>query len=69
MYIGLHVKYSLFVSDFDETYIFWADFLKVLKYQISWKSLQYEPSFSCLLEGGTDDEANIRFFFFFFEGT
>ena len=28
MYIGLHVKYPLFLSDFDETWIFWADFQK-----------------------------------------
>jgi len=32
MYIGLHVKYSLFVSEFNETQIFSTDFRK--KYQI-----------------------------------
>ena len=26
MYIGLHVKYPLFLSDFNETWIFWTDF-------------------------------------------
>ena len=25
-YIGLHVKYPLFVSDFHETWILWSDF-------------------------------------------
>ena len=28
MYPGLHVKYRLFLSDYNETWIFWADFLK-----------------------------------------
>jgi len=26
MYIGCHVKYLLFLSDFKETSIFWTDF-------------------------------------------
>jgi hypothetical protein len=33
MYIGLHVKYLLFESDFKETWIFSTDFQKILKYQ------------------------------------
>jgi hypothetical protein len=28
MYIGLYVKYRSFLSDFNETCIFWTDFLK-----------------------------------------
>ena len=28
MYIGLHVKYSLFLSDFNETWLVLTDFLK-----------------------------------------
>ena len=28
MYSGLHVKYPLFLSDFNKTRIFWTDFLK-----------------------------------------
>ena len=44
MCIGLHVKYPLFLSDFNENWIFLTDFEKMLKHQISWKSVQWEPS-------------------------
>jgi len=34
MYIGLHVKYPLFLSEFTETWIFSTYFRKPLIYQI-----------------------------------
>ena len=39
---GFHVKYPLFLSDFNETWIFLTDFRQILIYQISWKSVQWE---------------------------
>jgi hypothetical protein len=54
MYIGLHVKYTLVLSDFDETWIFSTYFRKILTYQISWKSVQREPKCSMWTDGRTD---------------
>jgi hypothetical protein len=42
---SLHVKYTLFLPEFNETWIFLTDFRKKLKYQISSKSVQWEPEF------------------------
>jgi len=36
----------LFLSDFNETYIYWTDFRKILSHQILWKSPPVEPSWS-----------------------
>jgi hypothetical protein len=50
-YTVLHVKYLLFLSDINETWIFSTCFWKVLIYQITWKSVQWEPS--CSIRTGT----------------
>ena len=54
MYIGLHVKYPLFLSDFNDIWIFSTDIWKILKYQISWISAQWVLSCSMLTDGRTD---------------
>ena len=63
MYIGLHIKYPLFLSDFNENWIFSTVVRKMLKYQISWNSVQWEPSCSMRTDWRTDrhDEAVSRF--------
>jgi len=58
-YIGLPVKYSLFLLDFNETWIFPIDFRKMLEYQISLKSVQWEPSCSMQTEGQTDGQTDM----------
>ena len=35
MYVHLHVKYSLVLSDFNATWVFWTDFQKKKKTQLS----------------------------------
>ena len=54
MYIGLYVKYMLFLSDFNETSSFSMNFWNILKYKISWKSVQWEPSCSMRTDERTD---------------
>ena len=59
MYIRFQVKYLLFLSDFTDTWIFSTDIWEILKYQISWKSVQGEPSLS--MQTDRHDEANSNF--------
>ena len=55
-----NVTYMLFSPNFYRTWIFSKDFRKELKYQISWNSIQWEPSCSCWQTDG-HDEANLQF--------
>jgi len=50
---GFHVKYPLYLSDFNGTWIFWTVFTKILRYQILWKSAQRGPSCSMRTDGQT----------------
>ena len=44
IYIGLYINYPLFLSYFHETWIFSTVIRKILTYEISWKSVRWEPS-------------------------
>ena len=52
--VGHHVKYPLFLSDCNETWISSIDLRKIAIYQILWKSAQREPSCSVLTDRQTD---------------
>jgi hypothetical protein len=46
-------KYPLFLSHINETWAFPTDFRKMIKYQISWKSVQWKPNCSTRADGQT----------------
>jgi len=52
-YISIHVKYPLFLSDFNKTWIFSTEFRKSSN-KISRKSVQWGPSCSIRTDGRTD---------------
>jgi hypothetical protein len=54
MCIDLRVDYPLLVYDFNETWIFSADFRKILRCRISRKFVQWEPSCSMRKDRRTD---------------
>jgi hypothetical protein len=54
MFIGVCVTYRLFLSDFNEIWICPTVFWKILKYQYSWKYVQWEPSCSMWSDGRID---------------
>ena len=49
-----NVYRCLLLSDFKKAIVFSKDFRKKLKYQISWKSFQWEPSCFMQTDGRTD---------------
>jgi len=54
MYIDLHVKYPLFLSDLNETWTTSIEFRNILTYKITWKSVHWEPSYSMWTDGRTE---------------
>jgi len=59
MHIDIHVKYPLFLLDFNETWTLSTDFEKILKYQLPRKRAQWEPSFFSHPDGETDGQTDM----------
>ena len=59
MYIGLHVKYRLLLSYFNEIWIFLKDLQKVLKHQISLKSAQGGGANCSILKDGRTNRHDV----------
>ena len=61
MYIGLHVKCPLFLSDFNETSIFVTDFRKNAQISNIVKILSVGAEFNAEIQRDRHDEAHIGF--------
>jgi len=64
MYVGIRVKYPLFLSDFNEKWIFLTEFPKILKYKFYENPSSGIRAVPCGRAGGRmdrHDEANSRF--------
>jgi len=59
MYIGFQVKYPLFASrQILRKLEFSQHIFKTLKYQISWKSIRFKPSFCMRVDAQTDRQTD-----------
>jgi len=56
MYIAVNTKQVLLLCDFIDTWILSTVFRKIVKYQISGKSVRWEQSCSVLTVGWTDGQ-------------
>jgi hypothetical protein len=60
IYVVIHVKYPLFLSDINANLIFSTDFRKIDTYQILWKSVQWKPVCSMRTDRRTDGRTDGR---------
>jgi hypothetical protein len=56
--IGLHVNFPLFLSYSNESWSLSTDFRKMLKYKISWQSVQWDQSSSKRTDGRTGGQTD-----------
>jgi hypothetical protein len=57
--VGGHVKWSLFLSHFNESWNFPIFVWKILKCQIAWKSVRWEPNCSMRTDGQSQGPTDI----------